>query len=157
MRPKGTPAELERRRTMALKLRAEGLTQAKVAEIVGASRQTVSEWEKKKRTGKLRPYKQSKGRKPDLGAREVRQLERILDKGAYAYGFSSAHWTLDRIAKVVFDTFGRRYTESGVWHILNRMGWSCQRPQRVAAERDEATISTWKRVVFARAQKSGSA
>lgn len=156
MRPKGSTAELERRRATALKLRAEGMTQSKVGEIVGASRQTVSEWEKQARKGKLRPYMRSKGRQPDLGRREVRKLERLLDKGAYAYGFSSAHWTLDRIAKVIFDTFGLRYTESGVWHVLNRMGWSCQRPQRVAAERDDEAISTWKRVEFARAQKSGS-
>lgn len=155
MRPKGSPEQLEQRRTTALRLRAEGMTQSKVGEMVGVSRQTVSIWDREAQAGKLRPYTHPKGREPGLTAKNIRKLERLLDKGAYAYGFPSAHWTLDRIAKVIYDTFGVRYSESGVWHILNRMGWSCQRPQRIAAERDDEAIATWKRVEFARAQKSG--
>ncbi|KAB8185996.1 helix-turn-helix domain-containing protein [Microbispora catharanthi] len=38
------------------------------------------------------------------------------------------------------------YTVQGVWYLLRRNGWSCQRPARRAIERDEAAIEVWKEV-----------
>jgi transposase len=36
--------------------------------------------------------------------------------------------------------FGMRYHPAHVWKILTRLGWSCQKPERRAAERDETAI-----------------
>ena len=44
MRPKGTAAELERRRRQAIALLEEGKTQAAVAEALGTSEASVSRW-----------------------------------------------------------------------------------------------------------------
>ncbi len=40
--------------------------------------------------------------------------------------------------------FAVRYKPSGVWHVLRGMGWSCQKPERRARERNEQAIATWR-------------
>jgi hypothetical protein len=74
----------------------------------------------------------------------VKRLEKALDRGAYAFGYAEDYWTLDRIAHVIWELFEVRYTPSAVWHVMQRMGWSSQRPQRVPLQRDEAEVERWK-------------
>jgi transposase len=38
---------------------------------------------------------------------------------------------------------GVRHHPSHVWRILRAMGWTLQRPQRRASERDEEAIARW--------------
>nr|WP_263407602.1 winged helix-turn-helix domain-containing protein [Microbispora bryophytorum] len=40
------------------------------------------------------------------------------------------------------------YTVPGVWLLLRRNGWSCQRPARRRIERNEAAIEVWKKEVW---------
>jgi len=74
-------------------------------------------------------------------------LERALGRGAYAYGYAEDYWTLDRIAHLIWDLFRVRYRPSGVWYLLQRLGWSCQKPQRRTLQRDDEAIAHWKRYV----------
>lgn len=73
-----------------------------------------------------------------------KKLEKALDQGAYAFGYSGDYWTLDRITQIIWQLFKVRYHPSGVWHILDRMGWSNQRPQRLPLHRNDETIAVWK-------------
>jgi hypothetical protein len=41
-----------------------------------------------------------------------------------------------------------------VGRLLARMGWSCQKPERRAAERDEAAIRRWRDERFPEAKKT---
>jgi transposase len=66
-----------------------------------------------------------------------------LSQGACAHGFRNALWTLARIATVIERHFGLTYAPSGVWHLLRRLGWSAQTPQRRARERNEQAIAKW--------------
>src|SRR5215211_2872278 len=56
----------------------------------------------------------------------------------------SSQWTLARIAAVIERLTGVRYHPGHVWRLLRRLGWSPQRPARVASERDEAEIARWR-------------
>jgi transposase len=58
------------------------------------------------------------------------------------------------VAEVIEKHFGRRYDPSGVWRLLRRMGWSSQKPERQARERDEATIERWRKKDWPRIKKS---
>jgi transposase len=84
---------------------------------------------------------------------ELRRLERALKRGAYAQGYAEDYWTLDRVARLIWDLFGVRYRPSGVWHLLRRLGWSCQKPQRRALQRDDVAIAHWKRYVWPQIKK----
>jgi transposase len=55
---------------------------------------------------------------------------------------------------VIWELFGVRYVPSGVWRLLTRLGWSSQRPQRLAIQRDEEQIVQWKRRVLPRIKKA---
>jgi transposase len=83
----------------------------------------------------------------------MRQLERELKRGAYVQGYAEDYWTLDRIGRLIWDMFEVRYHSGGVWHILQRLGWSCQKPQRRALQRDDAVVAHWKRSVWPRIKK----
>ena len=69
-------------------------------------------------------------------------IEQALLEGALAHGFATDVWTLDRIAVVIQGLTGVRCpTRDG--GCCARLGWSVQRPQRQAKERDEDAIQHW--------------
>ncbi len=65
-------------------------------------------------------------------------------------------WTLPRIAELIACKFGAEYDQSGVWRLLRRLGWSCQRPERRARERDQAAIVQWRQKDWSRIKKRAS-
>jgi transposase len=65
-------------------------------------------------------------------------IERALLEGALAHGVPTDVWTLDRIAVVIQGLTGVQLSNPSVWRLLRgRLGWTVQRPQRQATERDE--------------------
>ncbi|MCI0407345.1 MAG: IS630 family transposase [Acidobacteria bacterium] len=146
MRPHGSPAELEARRRRAVALLDKGLGVREVARQIGCSPMSVSRWRAEVRArgpDALRP-KPAPGRPPRLAARQRAKLLKLLLKGATAHGFSTDLWTLPRVAAVIARTFGVTYHPAHVWRILRGEGWSCQKPERRARERDEAAIQRWR-------------
>jgi len=49
------------------------------------------------------------------------------------------------VAEVIRRTFEVRYHPNHLWRFLRSLGWSCQKPQRRALQRNEAAIAHWKR------------
>jgi len=49
------------------------------------------------------------------------------------------------VATVITRTFGVTYHAAHVGRLLAACGWSCQKPERRALERDEDAIAHWKR------------
>ena len=152
MRRKGTNEQLAERRARGLTLLAEGKTSKEVAEILEVTKRSVDRWQ----AGAKKPKKKasrSPGRPRKLSAKQTKRLEKALDKGAYAFGYAGDYWTLDRIAQVIWQLFGVRYETSAVWHVMQRMGWSNQRPQRRALQRNEEAIEQWKKEELPRIKK----
>ena len=155
MRPQGSPQELEQRRWRAMALLDHGWSQAEVARHLGVTQGAVSQWKKRyQRDGpeaiKAIPHP---GPKPKLTPRQRKQLGRCLLKGARAHGYRTELWTLRRVTELIRDRFGVQYDPSGVWHVLRNMGWSCQKPERRARERDEAAIARWRKEDWPRIKK----
>lgn len=88
--------------------------------------------------------KPAPGRPRLLSAEQRKRLLQLLLKGAMAHGYSTDLWTLPRVAEVIERTFGVRYHPAHVWKIRRGEGWSCQKPERRARERDEEAIETWR-------------
>jgi transposase len=146
MRPHGTPEELERRRRRAIALLKEGHTHAEVAKRVGASTGSVQRWKdawKKGGDDSLRPTVHP-GPTPKLTPAQRDRLVAILLKGAQARGYPTELWTLGRVAQVVRKEFHVRYHPGHLWRVLGKMGWSCQKPERLARERDEEAVRQWR-------------
>jgi transposase len=64
-----------------------------------------------------------------------------LLKGARRNGYQTELWALRRIAEVIEKHFGITYDPSSVWHILRRMGWSFQKPERKAREQNPEAVA----------------
>jgi transposase len=133
----------------------EGKTQAEVARALATSTASVSRWkqayEQEGQTAlSARPHP---GRQPKLTAKQLERLAKLLLQGPGRHGYSTHLWTLSRVAEVILIRFGVSYDPSGVWHVLRRMGWSCQKPERRARERDEQAIATWRREDWPRIKK----
>ena len=137
---------LERRRLEAAKLLGKGLSQAEVARRVGASRQSVCEWaaalEQKGKDGLKR---RRLGRPTQLSDAQCAELGKVLVAGALAQGFATELWTLPRVAKLIKQRFGIAYSTGHIWHLLRRLGFSCQRPAGRAIQRNEQAIERWKK------------
>lgn len=153
MRPKGTAEQLAARRAQALKLLAEGRGPTEVGRLLGVARQTIYVWKADAKRKRRRRAKRKPGGVCRLTAPQQKQLARELLKGAYAHGYPDDHWTLDRIARVIFDLFRVRYHPSSVWHLLRRMKWSHQKPQRVPVERDDAEVERWQTTTLPKVKK----
>jgi transposase len=159
MRPKGTPEELERRRRRAIALLAQGFTQGEVAERVGSSLSSVKRWksafEEQGDTG-LDPIRHP-GPKPRLDAEQSTHLLDLLTLGARAHGWATDLWTCPRIVVVIERHFGVRFHEDHIGRLLRTLGWTPQKPQRRARQRNEARIEHWLRNDWPRIKKTPAA
>jgi transposase len=148
MRPKGSSAELERRRRRAVALLDQGMKAAQVAKAVGVSRASVSRWKDCYQEGgeQALAAQPHPGRRPRLTARQRDRLARLLLHGPGALGYPTELWTLRRVAEVVQHNFGVHYHPGYVWYLLRSMNWTCQKPESRARERDEEAIARWRAV-----------
>ncbi len=147
MRPPGTAQQLERRRRQAIRLLRAGKNLSAVARAVNASVSSVFRWDRtyrKKGLQGLRPQP-TPGRPPKLSASQKKRLATVLLKGPLAAGYRTDLWTLKRVAEMIRRHFGVAYHPCHVWKLLGSLGWSCQKPERRALQRDEAAIAYWKR------------
>lgn len=155
MRPYGTNKQLQERRGHARKLLEQGKSVQDVASKMNVSARSVRRWQEERKHSKQKSER-SPGKPSYLSRNQINQLERELLKGAYAHGYSEDYWTLDRIGHVIWILFQVRYVASGVWRLLDRMGWSCQKIQRLAIQRNDETIVNWNQRVWPRIKKSGA-
>ncbi|MBI4369295.1 MAG: IS630 family transposase [Elusimicrobia bacterium] len=147
MRPFGTQRQLERRRRRAIELLREGMSLTQTAGRIGCAVSAVFYWRQAyHKNGK--DGLQSKpvpGRPPKLNRTQKKKLTRLLLKGPLSCGFATDLWTQKRIGQVIAKEFGIGYHPNHLWRFLIRLGWSCQKPEKRARERDEEKIRRWKR------------
>jgi transposase len=139
-------AAREARRLQAAELFAQGRTQAEVANELGVSRQSAHVWHARFQQGGVEALRSRgpTGPDPRLSAAQLARVEQALLQGARANGFDTDLWTLERVAVVITQLTGVRYHPGHVWVILRRrLGWTLQRPERRASERDEEAITRW--------------
>jgi len=152
MRPKGTSEQLAVRRRQGLKLLRAGKPTTEIAGRLGVTARTVRRWRQETKRPKPRA-KRAPGRPSRLTTKQVQRLETELKRGAYAHGYAEDYWTLDRMGQLIWQQFGVRYHPSAVWHLLRRMGWSCQRPQRRPFGQDAAAVAHWRRYIWPQIKK----
>jgi transposase len=153
MRRKGTVEQLAEQRARGLALVKQGKKAKEVAEILNVTSRSVNRWMQDAKKPKRRKKPKPIGRHRKLTEAQVKRLGKALKRGAPAYGYSGDYWTLDRISQVIWQVFEVRYHPSSVWHVLNRMGWSSQRPQRRAFQRNEEAVEQWKQEILPKVKK----
>ncbi len=137
----------EVRRLRAWELKQQGWKQCQIAEALGVTRGAVSQWLKKARQGGVEALhaRLAPGPTPRLTPEQKGRLPELLRLGAEAYGFRGDVWTSSRVAEIIRREFGVTYHPDHVGRILHGLGWSVQKPERRAGQRDEAAIARWTR------------
>jgi len=155
MRRKGSPEELERRRYRAIQLLEDGYDAGEVARRVGVDRRSVRRWKAARREGGDQALKARavSGRPPKLTAIQKVELEAALVAGPEAAGFATDLWTCPRVRDLIRKRFRVRYHADHIGRLLRTLGWSPQRPQRRAVERDEEKIRGWVKKSWPRIKK----
>ena len=155
MRPRGTAEQLEERRRRAVQLLNEGKSPSEVARAVKSSPSSVWRWRDAYRADGwegLRP-RPTPGRPSKLSSSQRKKLIDVLTRGPAAAGYKTDLWTLERVAGVIQRRFGVDYHPYAVWHILRKLGWSSQKPERQARERSEEEVQRWRREEWPRLEK----
>lgn len=144
MKPKSSAA-LERRRVEAGALFENGEAPSAVARLLGVSRQSTHRWYRLWLVEGVAGLQQSHppGRPSRLSAADIECVTAALLEGPLAQGYETELWTLARIRDVIEKLTGVSYHPNYVWYVLGDMGWSWQKPQCRAKERDEEAINTW--------------
>ena len=157
MRPPGSPSTLEKRRRRAIQLSRKGKQTIEIAHIVGATRRTIRRWKAlyRQRGTKGLEAVPAPGRPVRLSVEQRDELEQTLLQGAQAFGYERDLWTCPRVAEVIRRRFSVRYHVDHIGRLLRSLGWTPQRPQRKAMERDEKKIRNWIRGTWVRIKKNG--
>jgi transposase len=156
MRPEGSAQQLEARRRQAVSLLKEGYSYQAVARIVRSSISSLVRWSQAfRRQGRrgLKP-RPTPGRTPLMKAKQKRELVALLKQGARAAGYPTEMWTTPRVAEQIHRHWGIAYHPGHVWKILIALGWSCQKPERRALQRNPRKIRQWQQQEWPRIKKT---
>jgi transposase len=155
MRTKGSAAELEQRRRLAVQRVRDGWSQVAVASFLGVSPATVQRW--------MAAYRQHgddglaatphPGRAPFLSAEQERAVLGWLAQDATQHGFPTSLWTCRRVAQLIERRLGVRFNSNYLAAWLAKRGLSPQKPQTRPRERDEAAVARWLAEDWPRVQK----
>lgn len=147
----------EQRRLKAADLFRQGVQQAEVSRRLKVTRaaacQWYATWQKQGKKGLL--CKGNPGPKPRLTEAKKEKIEQALLKGPQVFGYTTNIWTLKRIANLIRKIANVSYHPGHVWKILIAMGWSSQKPETRAKQRDEKAIHYWKEVIWPSIKKRG--
>ena len=149
----------ERRAEGVRLLQAGEMSQAQIARHLGVSEATISKWKKvleQEGPAGLQARKAS-GRPPKLSATDKQQLVEKLEQGALAAGFATEQWTQARVQKVIEREFGVHYHRDYISRLLHGLGWSVQKLDPRAIERDEELIQAWLSQDWPRIKKGAAA
>ena len=149
----------ERRTEGVRMLQAGEKSQAQIARELGVSEACVSVWNKKlqEQGPQSLEARKASGRPARLKSTDKAKLSEKLKQGALAAGFPTEQWTQARVKKVIEQEFGVSYHPNYISRLLASMGWSVQKPDSRAMERDEELILAWLKQDWPRIKKGTAA
>lgn len=157
MRSKGSAAELERRRWLAIERLQQGHSTQAVAEFLGVHLRTVQKWKARhdKHGEAAIKAKPALGRMPKLTDRQIQTVLSWFQRSPMEFGFSTNLWTSKRVARLIQREFGVTYHSNYLCRWLTDRKITPQKPIRRAKQRDENRIQDWVNNVWPGLVKKG--
>lgn len=155
MRTHGSAEQLERRRQEAIALLNQGWDPQEVVNRLGVSRRSVDRWRQAVREGGVKALAAvpHPGRASFLSVKQQADLIERLIAGAQSEGFDTDLWTCPRVKALIERRYSVAYHVDHIPRLLRTLGFTPQKPQRRAIERDEAAIQQWVRKDWSRIKK----
>lgn len=147
-----------KRRLRAGRMLIAGKRPAEIASALGVARQTVYTWKALLDEGGIDALRAvpGRGRQAKLSEAEFAGLRRALLQSPTEHGFGTELWTLKRVGILIRRMYGVAYSQTQVWRILGGLGFSPQKPDKRAIERDEDAVRRWKRSTWPALKKKPS-
>ena len=147
------------RRAEAIRLLEDGgMKQVEIARHLGVTEAAVSKW--KRQLAEEGPQalrlRKATGRPPKLDEAAKQELIKKLEAGAIAAGYPTEQWTQARVKQVIEREYGVVYHQNYISRLLDDLGWSVQKPDPRAIERDEDLIRAWLSRDWPRIKKSAA-
>jgi transposase len=155
-----TREQLAERRAEGVRLLEAGeMKQVEIARHLGVTEAAVSKWKRQlaEQGSQALQLRKATGRPPKLGEAAKQALVKKMEEGAVAAGFPTEQWTQARVKQVIEREFGVRYHQNYISRLLADLGWSVQKPDSRAIERDEDLIRAWLSREWPRIKKSAAA
>ena len=140
-------SEAVKRRLRAARMLLSGKGCAEVALVVGVARQTVYTWKRLLDEGGIDALRAvpEPGRPAQLDAAQLAAVRAVVLQRPTEHGFGTELWTLKRVGAVIERMHGVRFGQTQIWRILGSLGFSPQKPEKRAIERNEDAVRHWKR------------
>jgi transposase len=154
-----TREQMAERRAEGVRLLEAGeMTQAEIARHLGVTEAAVSKWKKRlvEEGAQALGMRKASGRPPKLDEAAKQALFKKLEEGAVAAGFPTEQWTQARVKLVIKREFGVIYHQNYISRLLDDLGWSVQKVDPRAMERDEELIRAWLSKDWPRIKKSAA-
>jgi len=151
-------SEAAKKRVKAGRMLLAGKGCAEVALVVGVARQTVYTWKKLLDEGGIDALRgiPERGRPAQLDEQQLAALRAAFLQKPTEHGFGTELWTLKRVGAVIERMHGVRFSQTQVWRILGALGFSPQKPDKRAIERDEDAVRIWKKRTWPSLKKKPS-
>ena len=139
--------EATKKRVRAGRLLQKGKKPAQIALDVGVARQTVYTWKTIFDEGGIDALRAVplRGRPAQLDAAQLDEVRRAVLQNPTEHGFGTELWTLKRVGVVIKRMHGIKFNQTQIWRILGSLGFSPQKPDKRAIERNEDVVRNWKR------------
>jgi transposase len=151
-------SEASKKRVKAGRLLLAGKSCAEVAVAVGVARQTIYTWKRLLDEGGIDGLRAvpERGRPAQLDAAQLAAVRVAILQSPIEHGFGTELWTLKRVGTVIERLHGVRFGQTNVWRILGSLGFSPQKPEKRAIERDEEAVRFWRRRTWPALKKKPS-
>ena len=150
--------EREKRRRKAAALFKKGVSHAEISRRLGVTPAAVTQWRNAYAHGgrKALASKGSSGFPSKVTPEKRKRFKAAILKGPLTHGYPTNLWTLCRLADVLARITKVRFSEVWVWNIVRDMGFTPQKPDVKAKQRDEKAIQGWREVTLPKLKKMGA-
>ena len=150
--------EATKKRLRAGRMLLAGKRLAEVAEKIGVARQAVCTWQGLLDEGGIDVLRAvpPRGRPAKLDALQLEDVRHAVLQSPTEHGFGTELWTLKRVGVVIKRRYGVSFGTTQLWRILGALGFSVQKPEKRALERNEDAVRQWKRRTWPALKKKPS-
>lgn len=138
----------EYRYAQIVRLRASSKTQKAISILVGCSVGLVNSILKRYKDlgdSGLKVKPSPKGKVPKLSSEDFKKLKVFLLEGSLKHGFETDNWSRERIAALIKTQFSREFHVSSISRLMQKIGFSRQKPVHRSYRKDEAAVEAWKK------------
>ena len=153
------PEALQELRFQVVRMRRDGLTNRKTAQMVGLNEATTSQiWSTYQREGyagiRLKKRGRKEGEKKKLNPQEEKRIiQRLIDTTPEQLKFPFALWTREAVRQLIAKEIGMELPLSTIGYYLKRWEFTSQVPIKRAYERSDAKVQAWMEEEYPAIQK----